>query len=91
MLFIAKTINVAADLGAMGGALKLLVGGPAPLYVVVFGAVSVVAQIFFRYERYVAVLKWLTLVLFAYEIDGMPHRAIASSRSPATFRTIGAG
>jgi Mn2+/Fe2+ NRAMP family transporter len=33
---------------------------------VVFGAVSVVAQVFFDYKRYVAILKWLTLVLFAY-------------------------
>lgn len=68
LLFAANTINVAADLGAMGDALKLLVGGPAPLYVVAFGAVSVVAQIFFKYERYVSILKWLTLVLFAYVI-----------------------
>jgi NRAMP (natural resistance-associated macrophage protein)-like metal ion transporter len=68
MLFAANTINVAADLGAMGDALKLLIGGPAPLYVIVFGAISVVAQIFFKYERYVSILKWLTLVLFAYVI-----------------------
>jgi Mn2+/Fe2+ NRAMP family transporter len=52
----------------MEDALKLLIGGPAPVYVIVFGAVSVVAQIFFKYERYVSVLKWLTLVLFAYVI-----------------------
>jgi Mn2+/Fe2+ NRAMP family transporter len=45
-----------------------LIGGPAPLYVVVFGTISVLAQIFFKYERYVAILKWLTLVLFAYII-----------------------
>jgi NRAMP (natural resistance-associated macrophage protein)-like metal ion transporter len=68
LLFVANTINVAADLGAMGDALKLLIGGPGPLYVVVFGTVSVLAQIFFKYERYVAILKWLTLVLFAYVI-----------------------
>lgn len=30
--------------------------------------VSVIAQIFFKYERYVSILKWLTLVLFAYVI-----------------------
>ncbi len=68
LLFVANTINIAADLGAMGDAAKLLVGGPAPLYVVIFAAVSVVAQIFFKYQRYVAILKWLTLVLFAYVI-----------------------
>ncbi|MDA9519807.1 iron transporter [Bradyrhizobium sp. CCBAU 11434] len=68
LLFVANTINVAADLGAMGDALKLLIGGPGTLYVVVFGAVSVIAQIFFKYEQYVSILKWLTLVLFAYVI-----------------------
>src|SRR3569833_356342 len=68
LLFVANTINIAADLGAMGDATKLLIGGPAPLYVVIFGTVSVVAQVFFKYERYVAILKWLTLVLFAYVI-----------------------
>src|SRR5580658_8613871 len=47
LLFVANTINVAADLGAMGDAAKLMIGGPAPLYVVVLGAISVVAQVLF--------------------------------------------
>jgi NRAMP (natural resistance-associated macrophage protein)-like metal ion transporter len=66
LLFIANTINIAADLGAMADATKLLIGGPGIVYVVVFGVLSVAAQIFFNYKRYVAVLKWLTLCLFAY-------------------------
>lgn len=68
MLFVANSINIAADLGAMGDALRLLVGGPAIGYVVLFGAISILAQIFFNYRRYVSVLKWLTLSLFAYVI-----------------------
>src|SRR5581483_1793627 len=39
-LFIANTINIAADLGAMGDATKLLIGGPAGVYVVVYAAIS---------------------------------------------------
>src|SRR4051812_12143014 len=66
LLFIANTINIAADLGAMADALRLLIGGPGVLYVAIFGYVSVLAQIFMEYRRYVAILKWLTLVLFAY-------------------------
>jgi Mn2+/Fe2+ NRAMP family transporter len=66
LLFVANTINIAADLAAMADALKLLIGGPAIVYVVGFGVVSVAAQIFFDYRRYSAVLKWLTLSLFAY-------------------------
>lgn len=66
LLFIANTINIAADLAAMGDALKLLIGGPGFLYVLVFGVASTVAQIFLDYKRYSAVLKWLTLSLFSY-------------------------
>jgi Mn2+/Fe2+ NRAMP family transporter len=33
-----------------------------------FGVFSVLAQIFLAYKRYVAILKWLTLALFAYVI-----------------------
>lgn len=66
LLFVANTINIAADLSAMADATKLLIGGPAILYVVMFGAGSVAAQIFMNYPRYARVLKWLTLSLFAY-------------------------
>ena len=66
LLFIANTINIAADLGAMADAAKLLIGGHGMLYVVAFGVISVTAEIFLDYKRYVSVLKWLTLSLFAY-------------------------
>ncbi|WP_424629116.1 NRAMP family divalent metal transporter [Bradyrhizobium sp. SYSU BS000235] len=66
LLFVANTINIAADLAAMGDALKLLIGGPGFLYVLLFGVTSVSAQIFLDYKRYSAILKWLTLSLFAY-------------------------
>jgi NRAMP (natural resistance-associated macrophage protein)-like metal ion transporter len=66
LLFIANTINIAADLGAMADATKLLIGGHGIVYVLVFGVTSVAAQIFLDYRRYVSVLKWLTLCLFAY-------------------------
>ncbi len=66
LLIVANTINLGADLGAMGAALKLLVGGPSLTYVVLFGLVSVLLEVFMRYSRYVSVLKWLSLSLFAY-------------------------
>src|ERR1700752_5258512 len=66
LLFTANTINIAADLAAMADATKLLVGGPPIIYFVLYGVASVAAQIFLDYKRYVAVLKWLTLSLFAY-------------------------
>jgi Mn2+/Fe2+ NRAMP family transporter len=66
LLVVANTINIGADLGAMGAALKLLLAGPLLLYVAAFGFLSVVLEVFLRYSRYVSVLKWLTLSLFAY-------------------------
>jgi NRAMP (natural resistance-associated macrophage protein)-like metal ion transporter len=66
LLFIANVINIGADLGAMADATKLLIGGPGIAYVVLFGVLSVTAQIFLNYKRYVSLLKWLTLCLFSY-------------------------
>ena len=66
LLVIANVINIGADLGAMGAALKLLLGGPELVYVVAFGVLSVLLEVFSRYSRYVSILKWLTLSLFAY-------------------------
>jgi NRAMP (natural resistance-associated macrophage protein)-like metal ion transporter len=66
MLIFANVINLGADIGAMGSALKLLIGGSALLYSVLFAAISVLLQVFVPYAKYVNFLKWLTLVLFAY-------------------------
>ena len=66
LLVAANTINIAADIGAMGEAVRLLAGGHAVLYVLGFGVLSIVGQVAFSYERTVRVLKWLTLGLFAY-------------------------
>ncbi|MHB1333278.1 MAG: NRAMP family divalent metal transporter [Sulfuriferula sp.] len=66
LLLITNTINIAADISAMGEALKLIIGGRAQLYAVGFGLVSLLLQVFIPYKRYVRVLKWLTLALLAY-------------------------
>jgi NRAMP (natural resistance-associated macrophage protein)-like metal ion transporter len=66
LLFLANTINIGADLGAMGDAVKLLIGGRSWVYIVLLAAICAAAQVFMRYRRYEALLKWLTLSLFAY-------------------------
>jgi NRAMP (natural resistance-associated macrophage protein)-like metal ion transporter len=66
LLLIANFINLGADLGAMGDALRLLVGGPRGLYVVLFAALCAILEIYASYRRYVKFLKWMTLSLFAY-------------------------
>lgn len=65
-VFTANAINIGADLGAMGDAMHLVVGGPTLAYVLGLGLLCVVVPIFMDYARYVSVLKWLTLSLFAY-------------------------
>ncbi len=66
LLLVANTINIGADLGAMGEAVRLLLPGPAGAYTVAFGLLSVVLEVMVPYHRYVNVLKWLTLALLAY-------------------------
>jgi NRAMP (natural resistance-associated macrophage protein)-like metal ion transporter len=66
LLLLANTINIAADIGAMGAALKLLIGGPAQLYAVLFGVVSLLLQVFVPFPRYGPILKVLTVALLAY-------------------------
>lgn len=66
LLVVANVINLGADIGAMGAALKLLIGGSAMVYSTLFALASVLLQVFVPYGKYVNFLKWLTLVLFAY-------------------------
>jgi NRAMP (natural resistance-associated macrophage protein)-like metal ion transporter len=66
LLLVANVINIGADIGAMGASVRLLVGGPQIFYVVIFGVACAIAQIFLAYKRYVAILKWLSVALFAY-------------------------
>lgn len=66
LILVANVVAVGADLGAMADAVRLLIGGSHLLYVVLFGVLCVLMQVFMRYTRYVAVLKWTTLSLLAY-------------------------
>ena len=63
LLFVANTINIGADLAAMGAATRLAIGGPNHLYTIGFAVLSLTLQLFIPYSRYANYLKWLTLVL----------------------------
>jgi NRAMP (natural resistance-associated macrophage protein)-like metal ion transporter len=67
-LFMANTINIAADLAGMADAASMLVGLRDTLYVVLFGAGIAFAMVYCRYAVIAAVLKWLVLSLFAYVV-----------------------
>jgi NRAMP (natural resistance-associated macrophage protein)-like metal ion transporter len=66
LLVFANVINLGADIGAMGAAVNLLIGGPSWIYCVLLAGISVLLEIFVPYRKYTQVLKWLTLSLFAY-------------------------
>jgi NRAMP (natural resistance-associated macrophage protein)-like metal ion transporter len=95
LLVVANTINIAADIGALAEALRLVAGGSHLPYVLGFGALSIVGQVFLSYERSVRVLKWLTLSLFAYFAVLMAvqvpwHAALVQSLQPWAWFPAGA-
>jgi len=72
LLLIANTINIGADIGAMGASVKLIFPElPMVLSTILFTAVILAAEIFVPYTRYVKILKYLTLSLFAYFATAM--------------------
>jgi NRAMP (natural resistance-associated macrophage protein)-like metal ion transporter len=67
LLLVANVINIAADIAAMGEAMRLVTGiGSAHLYSLGFGVLCLVLQVLMPYSLYVRYLKWLTMGLLAY-------------------------
>jgi NRAMP (natural resistance-associated macrophage protein)-like metal ion transporter len=66
VLVLANTLNIGADIAAMGDALQLVVGGPEHGHAVLFGLLCAILPVWLNYEAMVRVLKWLTLALLAY-------------------------
>ena len=82
LLFVANTINIGADLAAMGEAAKLVARRRQRTSIPIgFALVSLTLQLFIPYERYARYLKWLTLVLLAYvAVVFIGARSIGSGR-----------
>ncbi len=66
LLLVANTLNIAADISAMGAAAELVTGWPHRPFTIGFALISLGLQLFVPYHIYVRYLKWLTLALFAY-------------------------
>jgi NRAMP (natural resistance-associated macrophage protein)-like metal ion transporter len=67
LLLIANTVNIGADIGAMAASIRL--GFPQiPIIAITlsFTAFTILSEIFVPYNRYVKILKYLTISLFAY-------------------------
>jgi Mn2+/Fe2+ NRAMP family transporter len=69
LLLIANTINIGADIGAMSSSVKLVLPHlPIVAVTILFTVLVICAEIFIPYRKYVTILKYLTLSLFAYVI-----------------------
>ncbi len=68
LLLISSIFNLGADIGAMGEALHMLVGGARWIHILWLGIASLLLEVFVRYTRYVHYLKWLSFSLLAYVI-----------------------
>lgn len=66
LLLLANTLNIAADVAAMGEVAELVTGVNRHFMTAAFVFGSLALQIFVPYHRYVSFLKWLTLSLLAY-------------------------
>jgi NRAMP (natural resistance-associated macrophage protein)-like metal ion transporter len=67
LLLIANTINIGADIGAIAASVRLVFPQiPIIVITISFAAFILAAEILLPYERYVRVLKYLTLSLFTY-------------------------
>jgi len=66
ILLVANIINIGADVGAMAETLRMLFGGQPLAYIIAVGAGTAALEVFVPYHRYVPILKWLCLALFAY-------------------------
>jgi NRAMP (natural resistance-associated macrophage protein)-like metal ion transporter len=72
LLIIANTINIGADLGAMSASIKILFPQiPVAVTSLLFSGIIIASEIMIPYDKYVTVLKYLVLSLFAYVITAI--------------------
>ncbi len=66
LLFIANTINIGADLGAMAASAQMIFGLPFVYWILFMTAFTLILEIFVEYKNYSKILMGLTFSLFAY-------------------------
>ena len=72
LLLVANTINIGADIGAMSASVNLIFPGfPILLVTLLFTATIILSEILIPYQKYIRILKYLTLSLLAYFITAI--------------------
>ena len=85
LLFIANTVNIGADIGAIAAVLELLSRAPAVALVVPIGVGIALTEIVVPYHEFARYLKFMTLVIFAYVLGAFPARPDWGAALAATF------
>jgi len=72
LLLVANTINIGADIGAMSASVNLIFPGfPILLTTLLFTVTIILSEILIPYQKYVRILKYLTLSLLAYFVTAI--------------------
>lgn len=71
LLFIANTLNLGADLGAMAKATQLIINIHFAAVIVFFAALTLGLQIFTTYNQFAKYLKYLAMILLSYVVTAM--------------------
>ncbi len=72
LIFISNILTIGADIGAMAASLRLLVPQiPITMTVLGFVILILISQIFIPYNKFIKVLKYTALSLFAYVITAI--------------------
>jgi NRAMP (natural resistance-associated macrophage protein)-like metal ion transporter len=66
LLFIANTMNIGADLGAMAASAQMVTGLPSVFWLIFMAVIILVLEIFVGYKVYAKILIYLTFTLLAY-------------------------
>ncbi len=67
LLIIANTVNIGADIAAMSASIRLVFPHlPVIVAALSFTAFIILSEVFVTYSKYVKILKYLTISLFAY-------------------------
>lgn len=66
LLFVANTVNLGADLGAMAASGQMLLGFPIAVWLIFMALITAALQIFTSYGQYSRVLRFLALSQLAY-------------------------
>ncbi len=66
LVFVANTINIGANLGAMAASAQLIFGLPFGFLLISIALATLLLEVFVSYKTYSQYLKYLTFALFSY-------------------------